>query len=99
MDENPEEAEFIGVPEVPDDAEVEPWHGLYFRAWEALRFDRFYGALGGETSISYGAISRYASDHGITGDDFASFVHFLQALDAEWLQHLASNAKNRGAGA
>ncbi len=42
-DENPEEAEFIGVPELPDDAEVEPWHGLYFRAWEALRFDRFYG--------------------------------------------------------
>ncbi|WP_411756289.1 hypothetical protein, partial [Sinorhizobium meliloti] len=59
----------------------------------------FYGALGGETPISYGAISRYAGDHGIAGDDFADLLHFVQALDAEWLQHLASKAKNREAGA
>jgi len=70
---------------------MEPWFGLYFRAWDALRFDRFYGALGGEGPISYMAISRYAIDHAIGGQDLDEFVHFLQAVDAEWLSYRDSD--------
>ncbi|KQU79817.1 hypothetical protein ASD00_36005 [Ensifer sp. Root31] len=91
-DENPDEAEFIEIPDRPDEAEVEPWHGLYFRAWEALRFDRFYGAFGSEGPISYQAISRYAADHAISGNEFAEFMHFLQAVDAEWIEVKAEQA-------
>ncbi|WP_139108371.1 MULTISPECIES: hypothetical protein [unclassified Ensifer] len=90
---NPGEADFIEVPEQPADAKIEPWHGLYFRAWEALRFDRFYGAFGGEGPISYTAISRYAADHGIGGDHFGDFLTFLQAIDAEWLDWRSEKEK------
>ena len=75
---------------------MEPWFGLYFRAWEALRFARFYGALGGEGPISYQAISRYAADHEIRGTDFDEFLHFLQAVDAEWLDYRVENSKAVG---
>ncbi|MCV9997325.1 hypothetical protein OE766_03615 [Pararhizobium sp. YC-54] len=92
-DENPEEAAFIDVPEAPDEAEHEPWFGLYFRAWERLRFDRFYGAFGGETPISYMAVSRYAADFRIVDDDLDMFVTLIQAIDEEWAAHQAEKAK------
>lgn len=94
-DENPEEAAFIEIPEGPEDAQEEGWFLLYFRAWENLRFDRFYGALGGEMPISYMAISRYSEDHGITGEDFRWFLHFVQACDAEWIDFTLEKEKGR----
>lgn len=72
--------------EAPEEARSEAWHGLYFRAWEDLRFDRFYGAMGGETPISYMAISRYGEDHSLQGEEFAQFKRLLQAIDAEWIE-------------
>lgn len=76
----------------PDEAKPEPWHGLYFRAWEDLRFDRFYGALGGEAPIYYSAMSRFAADHSIKGEEFAQFRRFLQAIDAEWISYVAEKS-------
>jgi hypothetical protein len=91
--ENPDEAAFIEIKTAPEEARAEPWHGLYFRAWEDLRFDRFYGAFGGEGPISYVAMSRFAADHGIRGEEFAQFRRFLQAIDAEWIAFTAEKAE------
>jgi hypothetical protein len=85
----------VSLPEGSEPAEIAPWFDLYFRAFEALRFDRQYGALGGETPISYLAISRYAEDHGIGADDIHLFRLFMGALDAEWLDHVAREQKRK----
>jgi hypothetical protein len=53
-----------------------------------LRFDRQYGASGGESPISYMAISQYARDNFITGENFTIFKSLLTALDAEWLEYV-----------
>lgn len=87
--------------ERPEDIEFQPWHGLYFRAFDALQYDRFYGSHGGQTAIYYTALSRYARDHGIEGDDFRDFLTFMNAIDAEHLalaaeELKAAAAKNEG---
>lgn len=85
-EENPEEAEFIEVKERPEEADPEPWHELYWRAWYALRNDRQFGL--GQSEISYVALSRYADDNGIHGRDFQLFHILLRAMDAEYLEEL-----------
>lgn len=94
-DENPEEAAFIEIPEREEDAEEEDWFAFYFKAWEALRFDRTYGVFGGETPILYTAISKYAEDHGIVGDDYRWFRHFLNACDDEWRAFQSEQEKSK----
>lgn len=75
------------------DVEFKPWYGLYLRAFDALQCDRFYGASGGQTAIYYTAISRYASDHEIEGDEFRDFLTFINAIDAEHLAMVAEELK------
>lgn len=65
---------------------TEQWHGFYVRAFEVLRFDRQYGAMGGQTPISFLAVDAYAKRYGINGEPFDRFLHFLTAIDAEWLE-------------
>lgn len=84
-------------PEGRFDFDPEPWHGLYWDAWNALRFDRTYGSMGGQGPIPYTVISAYAHDHGIAGEDFWLFRNFMSALDAEWLKHVAEREKKEGA--
>jgi len=79
----------LDLEEVPD----EDWHALYWRAWEALRYDRVYGAFGGQLPLSYQSISRYARDQGIGGDDLATFHRLMAAIDDEWLTHVAETTK------
>lgn len=69
------------------------WHALYFRAFDALRYDRFYGAFGGQMPISYIALSAYARDHGITGAQFGDFLRTMHLLDKEFLEMEAQRAK------
>lgn len=78
---------------MPEDAAPESWHSLYWDAWDVLRFDRQYGAMGGELPIPYMAISQYARDHGIVGDEFRVFRILLSAVDTEWLTHVAEKAR------
>jgi hypothetical protein len=66
---------------------------MYFRAWQALRFDRQYGAMGGETPISYLALRRYAEVEGIL--DWATFHRFMSAIDDEWMKHIEANIETR----
>lgn len=71
--------------EAADDFDPRDWHDLYFRAFDALRCDRYYGAMGGEGPIYYTALSRYARDMGIDGLDLWYFNIFMNAIDGEWL--------------
>lgn len=73
----------------PDDAEIPAWAATYWRAWHALKFDRQYGAFGGETPISFVAIDAYARRYGIRDVEFETFLAYLGALDTEYLQHVA----------
>lgn len=81
---------------MPEEAEPQPWHSLYWRAWEALRFDRQFGAMGGELPIPYTAISQYARDNEITGNDFRVFHALMSVLDSEWLAHQAKKTEKPG---
>jgi hypothetical protein len=91
----PDEA-WLQPTDADDELTDEPWHGLYWEAWEALRFDRQFGAMGGQTPISYAAISQYARDNGLVGEDFRRFRQLLAAIDDVWLQHLDEQAKAKG---
>jgi hypothetical protein len=75
-------------------AEPEAWHAFYLRAWSVLRFDRQYGAFGGETPISFMALDGYARRYGIEGEAFERFLAFMTALDDEWLEYRAQSEKS-----
>ncbi|TAN09786.1 MAG: hypothetical protein EPN45_07280 [Rhizobiaceae bacterium] len=92
-DELPEEADAIHIPDRPEEAQPALWHELYWTAWDAIRFDRPYGAFGGEMPLSYLAVSQYARDHDIAGDAFRIFMRLMSAIDAEWLAYSAEKAK------
>lgn len=77
----------------PEDFTHEVWHGLYYRAFDALQFDRFYGAMGGATPVSYLAKSRYADDLGLTGEDRQTFHLLFNAIDAEYLDWCSARDK------
>lgn len=81
----------------PDDVEFEEWHALYLNAWDALRHERPYGAMGGEGPIMYSAIRMYAADNGIEGTDLVIFRQIMSALDGEWLKFRGEQAKAREA--
>lgn len=72
----------------PEDAEVKESFEVYWRAWHALRFDRQYGAFGGETPISFVALDAYARRYGITDIQFETFIALLGAMDNEYLLHV-----------
>lgn len=91
-----EEAALIEVPLPPEEAEPELWHELYWRAWACVRYDRYYGAFGGESPVSYMAVSRFAADNDIHGADFAVFHRLLTAIDEEWLAHVSQKRDAQG---
>lgn len=62
--------------------------GVYLTAFSRLMHDRQYGAFGGATAISYLAVSAYARDFGITGEDYDVFLRLMSELDQEYLEHL-----------
>lgn len=76
--------------ESADPPEIEPGLSTYWEAWQHLREDRSHGAMGGCSGIYYTAISRYAADHGISGDDLEVFLALVRAMDHEYLDWLAS---------
>jgi hypothetical protein len=94
-DEYPDEewVQRAAYPEGRFDYEPENWHQMYWEAWNALKHDRPYGAMGDVHPIPYMVISRYAEDHGITGDDFYYFRRFMYVLDTEWLSYIREQRK------
>lgn len=75
--------------------DVQLWHDLYFHAFDALRYDRFYGAFGGETPITYMALSQFCRDYGIEDEARVRFMTFINAIDAEYLSFIAEEAKRK----
>jgi hypothetical protein len=90
-DEYPDEEWVVkaAYPEGRIEFEPETWHGLYWEAWDALRFDRQYGVYGGQSPLSYKVITEYADDNNILGEDRWLFRMFMTAIDAEWLKFVA----------
>lgn len=66
---------------------------MYWRAWFTLRFDRQYGAMGGESPISFLSIDAYARRYGITDTEFETFHALVGAMDDEYLKIVAEKAK------
>lgn len=80
-----------GVPEVEQPEYQWPeWSGYIQHAWQMLRDDRHYGAMGGMGAIYYTAMSQYAHDHQLEIEPFATF---LNAMDEEYVLYCAEQAK------
>lgn len=92
-DEEPGAAYLANSAKRPDDAHIPEWAETYWRAWHALRFDRQYGAFGGESPISFASLNAYADRYGIAGIQFETFLALVGAMDDEYLQHAAKIAK------
>lgn len=88
--EEPDAAAVFDEPEQFPGVETQPWHEMYWRAWSAIRFDRQYGAFGGESRLSYMVIRQYAADHQITDESLQTFQAAMRGLDEEWLAFVAS---------
>lgn len=93
--EYPGEIAPTAIPKPPPDAAPELWHDFYWRAFEALRYDRQYGAFGGESPISFLAIDAYARRYGIDGEGFDRFLSLVNAVDDTWLDWKAEKAKEK----
>lgn len=91
-DEHPLEIKKLDLPARPDEAREESWHDFYWQAWEVLRFDRHYGAMGGQMPISFMALDAYARRYGIIGEPFDRFIVFMSVIDTEWLAHVESKS-------
>lgn len=93
----PDELPARSIPRRPPEADQAKWHEFYLHAWSALRFDRAYGALGGETPIPFVAYDAYARRYGVEGEAFETFHFFMTALDTEWLEHRRIEAERQKA--
>ena len=91
----PDAFDAIPAPKPPPEATGPEWYGYYIRAWHFLRYDRQYGALGGESPISFQALDIYARRYHIDGVAFDMFRALVMAIDAEWLDHLHELQKQK----
>lgn len=66
------------VPEWPEGS------GYIRRAWQVLRDDRFYGAMGGMSRIYYSSVSRYAADNNIEIEPFYTFLDAIDSIYVTW---------------
>ena len=82
---------------MPEEAEPEDWHDLIWQAWEDLRYDRPYLAMGGELPVSFTAIETYARRYGLVGMEFEEFKVLFRAVDDEWLTYRAEKDKEESA--
>ncbi len=92
-EEEPAAAHLAGYSSRPDDAFVPEWAATHWQAWHTLRFDRQYGAFGGQTPIAFVALDAYARRYLIEGTEFEVFISILTEMDDEYLQHAARVAK------
>lgn len=66
---------------------------FFWEAWHRLQYDRQYGAMGGESPISFVAIDRFAARHGIEGTEFDILEALMREMDDEYLAHLDERRK------
>lgn len=82
---------------VDDEYEPREWHGMYWEAWDILRFDRHYDGYGGQGAVPYMVVRQYGIDIGfeVGSQDFWEFRLFFQILDSAWLSHVAEQRKKK----
>ncbi|MGY3482221.1 hypothetical protein ACVW1C_000104 [Bradyrhizobium sp. USDA 4011] len=84
--------ELVAQARRPRDAKWPAWSETYLRAWRALQYDRQYGAMGGQSPISFLSIDTYARRYKVSGMEFELFLAFVTALDEEYLEHVQRKA-------
>lgn len=70
-------------------------HQFYWQAWQALRDDRHFGAMGGQRRIWFSSIAAYADRYGVVGVEFDILVRLLMEMDAEYLDYVAEVEKEQ----
>lgn len=98
MDEEDDAAKIIGARRAEseeEEVELDPDLLVFWTAWHVLRFDRHYGAFGGQTPILFTAIDVYATRFGIDGEDFDTLLKMLHAMDAEYMIWLEEERKKK----
>lgn len=85
------------VLERPEDTELRPELMMYRQAWQDLRYDRTFGAMGGEFPLPFSSIDRYAKRYGIAGRAFDILHELLYALDGVHLEIVAEKQKEEEA--
>lgn len=94
--EDPEVAAFMAAQgKKPQPPEIDEHLQIYWQAWLDLKNDRHYDGMGGATPILYQALSQYARDFDIVGDDLKRFVRLMRAMDNEYLSWLAEQSQHR----
>lgn len=88
MDEEEDAAAVLIDAVNPPDEEAIEGLQVYLTAFYRIMSDRHWGAFGGATRIHYTAISAYARDFGICGDDYEVFLRLIGEMDDEYLEHL-----------
>jgi hypothetical protein len=81
----------------PDAAALKLEHVFYWNAWQALRFDRFIGSMGGEGPIYYRAVSRFVQDHALSAVETSILRRVIHAMDEEYLDCVAEKAREEEA--
>lgn len=87
------QAEEPDAPQVEDvPYEWPDWSGYLRTAWNTLRDDRFYGAMGGMGRIYYEAATLYAEKRSIPEEPFLTFLY---AMDEVFMSVCAEKEKER----
>lgn len=99
MEEESDAAALLGHEDLaPSDEErVREEHQCYWRAWQMLRYDRQYGAMGGEHPISFATVDLYARRYGIEGLAFETLHTLLREMDFEYLAFVAEKMRAEAA--
>ncbi|MBX9911203.1 MAG: hypothetical protein K2Z25_21175 [Beijerinckiaceae bacterium] len=96
MAEEEDAATFFSQAEPLDEseqAEMPEWSGYLMTAWNQLRNDRHWGDMGGCSGMFYAAMSAYARDHGLIGEELDEFLIFLRVMDDEYVAFSGEQAK------
>ena len=83
--------------EIPDPEvsieELPEWTNIYWKAWHDLQNDRFIGAMGGQGPIFYQAISQWARDHGMDGEEIDILKKIVMMMDEVYLEIQSKRSK------
>tara|TARA_R110002074_G_scaffold21173_5_gene66101 strand:+ start:17218 stop:17532 length:315 start_codon:yes stop_codon:yes gene_type:complete len=76
--------------------ELAPEFEPFYDAFEVLRHDRQFGAMGGMSRISFAAIDQWARRYGIEGEEFELFRILIGVLDDEFVTWCAEQKTQNG---
>src|SRR4051794_11991357 len=83
---DPDAAHLASAAVMPEEAALET-HSLFaMQAFQDLKHDRQFGAMGGVLPLTFSAIDAYARRFGIEGEAFDRFIILIRALDGVWVE-------------